>query len=119
MKIKWRLFLLVGLILLLASSVIGCNSGYTQEDINTAWQEGYTQGFADGIAQYEPVEPGEILPSNGTDGENGEEKELPSGAIQWDEAKDRIGDRTTVCGPVKSTYYSTSSKGKPTFLNLR
>jgi hypothetical protein len=34
------------------------------------------------------------------------------------EAKDHIGDRTTVCGKVASTHYAKSSKGEPTFLNL-
>jgi hypothetical protein len=34
------------------------------------------------------------------------------------EAKDRIGDRATVCGTVASTHYAKSSKGEPTFLNL-
>jgi hypothetical protein len=110
-KRKWYSILLVGLVLLLASSVIGCSSGYTQEDINTAWQEGYTQGFADGIAQCEPA-------PNGTGGENGGEKELPSGAIWWYEAKDHIGDRLTVCGPVVDSNWASGSSGKPTFLNI-
>jgi len=42
----------------------------------------------------------------------------PSDVISWDEAQDHIGERLTVCGPVKSTYYSSGSKGKPTFLNI-
>jgi len=106
----WYSILVVGLVFLLASFVTGCGctSGYTQEDINTAWQEGYTQGFADGIAQCE----------NGTGGENGGEKELPSDAIQWFEAKDHIGDRTTVCGPVIDGHWASGSNGKPTFLNI-
>ena len=47
-----------------------------------------------------------------------EEKELPSYAIAWDEAKYRIGERTTVCGSVVSTKWASGSKGKPTFLNI-
>ncbi|MFZ0582549.1 MAG: hypothetical protein WA690_14525 [Candidatus Acidiferrales bacterium] len=34
------------------------------------------------------------------------------------EAKDHVGDRSTVCGKVASTHYAKSSKGEPTFLNL-
>jgi hypothetical protein len=34
------------------------------------------------------------------------------------EAKDHIGERTTVCGRVASTHYAASSRGQPTFLNL-
>jgi hypothetical protein len=111
-KSKWYSILLVGLVLLLASSVIGCSSGYTQEDINTSWQEGYTQGFADGIAQSETA-------PNGTDAENGGENgELQAGAIWWYEAQDHIGDRLKVCGPVVDSNWASGSSGKPTFLNI-
>jgi hypothetical protein len=41
----------------------------------------------------------------------------PSG-IPWNEAKYHIGERTTVYGPVASTYWATNSKGQPTFINL-
>jgi hypothetical protein len=34
------------------------------------------------------------------------------------EAKDHIGQVATVCGSVVSTRYATSTKGRPTFLNL-
>jgi hypothetical protein len=34
------------------------------------------------------------------------------------EAKDHVGETATVCGSVVSTRYATSSKGRPTFLNL-
>lgn len=39
-------------------------------------------------------------------------------AINWDDAKNHIGERTTVCGPVVDTHYASGSSGKPTFLNL-
>ena len=144
-KRKWYSILLVGLVLLLASSVSGCApspteqglqeayqkghaDGYeagftaglasTPQDVNAAYRDGYNAGLADGIAQCEPVEPDEIQPPNGTDGGNGEEKELPSGAIQWYEAKGHIGDKTTVCGPVAGTKYGATSRGKPTWLNI-
>jgi hypothetical protein len=35
-----------------------------------------------------------------------------------EEAKDHIGEQATVCGKVASTRYATTSRGKPTFLNL-
>jgi DNA/RNA endonuclease YhcR with UshA esterase domain len=34
------------------------------------------------------------------------------------EAKNHIGETATVCGEVASTHYATSSRGKPTFINL-
>jgi len=34
------------------------------------------------------------------------------------EAKAHIGEVATVCGSVVSTHYATSTKGRPTFLNL-
>jgi DNA/RNA endonuclease YhcR with UshA esterase domain len=34
------------------------------------------------------------------------------------EAKDHIGETAKVCGDVVSTKYATSTKGRPTFLNL-
>ncbi len=47
-----------------------------------------------------------------------DEKELPSYAITWNEAKYHIGERTTVYGPVVDTHWASGSKGKPTFLNI-
>ena len=49
---------------------------------------------------------------------NGVPKELPTGSIAWDEAKDHIGERVTVCGPVVDATWASGSNGKPTFLNL-
>ena len=43
---------------------------------------------------------------------------VPSGAISWDEAREHIGERATVCGPVVDTKWASGSKGKPTFLNI-
>jgi hypothetical protein len=114
---KWHSILLVGLVLLLVSSVIGCSSGYTQEDVNTAWQEGYTQGFSDGVAQCEQNDNGSVVIPP-LDGNDGEDNELPAGAIWWYEAKDHIGDRLTVCGPVVDSNWASGSSGKPTFLNI-
>src|SRR4029077_4005920 len=34
------------------------------------------------------------------------------------EAKDHVGEQATVCGKVASTRYATTTRGKPTFLNL-
>ena len=42
----------------------------------------------------------------------------PTDAISWHEAKDHIGERTTVCGPVVDATWASGSNGKPTFLNL-
>jgi hypothetical protein len=34
------------------------------------------------------------------------------------DAKDHIGEQSTVCGQVTSTRYAASTRGKPTFINL-
>ena len=41
-----------------------------------------------------------------------------SGHIAAAEAKNHVGEKTTVCGKVVSTHFASSSKGQPTFLNL-
>jgi hypothetical protein len=39
-------------------------------------------------------------------------------AISATEAKDHVGERTTVCGEVASAHYAAKSRGNPTFINL-
>lgn len=46
------------------------------------------------------------------------EQTLPSNTITWDEAENHVGERAIVCGPVINTHYASTSKGKPTFLNI-
>ena len=41
-----------------------------------------------------------------------------SGHITALEAKNHVGEKTTVCGKVASTHFASGSKGQPTFLNL-
>jgi len=48
MKSKRKLFLLVGLILLLTSLPIGCAESYTQEDLDAAYIEGRNAGLIEG-----------------------------------------------------------------------
>lgn len=43
MKVKGFYFLILGLIL--AMFTIGCSQGYTQQDAETAYNQGYTDGF--------------------------------------------------------------------------
>jgi len=38
--------------------------------------------------------------------------------INWNEADGYIGEFVTVCGPVLSAYFATSTNGQPTFLNI-
>ncbi len=45
-------------------------------------------------------------------------KETTIPYILWDEAIYHIGERATVYGPVVSTHYANTSRGKPTFLNI-
>lgn len=34
------------------------------------------------------------------------------------EAKDHAGEKVTICGEIKETFYNTKSKGEPTMLNF-
>ena len=116
-KCKWYFLPFLVLTLLLVSSFIGC--GQSQSE---AYQQGYNDGFKAGLAQSgvgtvtppstapEPSPKTEIppIPKAG----------LPAGAISWDKAKDYIGDRATVCGPVAGTNYGSTSNGRPTWLNV-
>ncbi len=47
-----------------------------------------------------------------------EETTITISYIPWNEAIYHIGERATVYGPVVSTYYANTSRGKPTFLNI-
>ena len=93
-KGKWYSLVLVGLVLLLATSPIACINIYPQA----------------------PEEPSSVPSTPGSPPP--EQIPPPVGGIPWDEACDHIGERTTVCGPVVSATWATGSKGKPTFLNI-
>ena len=45
-------------------------------------------------------------------------KKIQSNEINWDQAKNFIGESKTVCGPVVSTKYASSIQGEPTYLDL-
>ena len=126
-KLKWYPILLVfGLVLLLASSAVACGQSYTQEDLEKARQTGYNAGFTEGykagLAQSgaETVTPPSTTPepSAKTEPSPTPKADLPAGAISWDKAKDHIGERTTVYGPVIGATYASSTKGQPTFLSV-
>jgi DNA/RNA endonuclease YhcR with UshA esterase domain len=50
--------------------------------------------------------------------ENSSGQTSDSNQINWNEANGYIGEFVTVCGPVVSTYFATSTNGQPTFLNI-
>ena len=119
-KTRWYSILLIGLALLLVSSFIGC--GQSQSE---AYQEGYKAGFTDGYEAGVAQAGVETVPASSTTTESSTTAEpstteagLPAGAISWDKAKDYIGDRATVCGPVAGTNYGSTSNGRPTWLNV-
>ena len=123
MKSKWYSILLIGLVLLLASSLIGCGASVTQRDVDEAYQTGYNTGFTEGYKAGLAQSGAETAPASSVAPETSSETEtpkagLPAGAISWDKAKDHIGDRTTVCGPVAGTQYGATSNGRPTWLNI-
>jgi micrococcal nuclease len=156
-KHKWRSILLIGLVLLLASSVVGCDgsppvindfsanpaqisageSATLLWNVTKATSVNIDQGIgnvpASGTKEVSPtktiaytltatnsagpVTKAVVITVKPPDG-NDKGKKLPSGAISWDKAKNHIGERTTVCGPVVSATWASGSKGKPTFLNI-
>ena len=113
--------LLIVLALLLVSSFIGCGQSQS-EAYQTGYNAGFTEGFNAGLAQSgaETVPTSPIAPEQSpkTETPTSPEADLPAGAISWDKAKDHIGDRTTVCGPVAGTKYGATSRGNPTWLNI-
>ena len=54
---KWYSILLIGLVILLVSSVVACGECYTQKELDAAsqhgWDDGYTEGYDDGLAKGE------------------------------------------------------------------
>jgi len=122
-KTRWYSILLIGLAFLLASSLIGCGASVTQRDVDEAYQTGYNTGFTEGYKTGLTQSGAETAPAPSTTPESSSETEtskagLPADAISWDKAKDHIGDRTTVCGPVAGTNYGSTSNGRPTWLNV-
>ncbi len=121
MKRKWRSILLLGLILVLIGSAIGCG-----QSSSSAYQEGYKAGFVDGYKAGLAQSGAEAVPAPSTAPEPSPKAEtpptpkagLPADAISWDKAKDHIGDRATVWGLVAGTRYGATSSGKPTWLNI-
>jgi hypothetical protein len=43
---------------------------------------------------------------------------LAQKSISAAEAKNHVGENATVCGQVASAHYATTSRGRPTFINL-
>ena len=120
-KIRWYSILLIGLALLLVSSFIGCGQSQSeayQEGYNAGFTEGFNAGLAQSGAETVPPPPPAPEPSPKTEPSPTPKAGLPADAISWDKAKDHIGDRTTVCGPVAGTKYGATSSGKPTWLNI-
>lgn len=42
----------------------------------------------------------------------------PSGGIDWSQARQHIGEITTVCGRVVDSAFASGTSGRPTFLHL-
>ena len=89
-KLKWYSLLLIGLVLILATSVMACAPSATP------------------TAPARTPAPTQQAPA----------PTPTTSAILWSEAINHIGERTTVYGPVIGATYASSSKGQPTFLNV-
>jgi hypothetical protein len=44
--------------------------------------------------------------------------EFCPGGVRWQNAENFVGQRRSVRGPVKSTFFARQSSGRPTFLNI-
>ena len=108
-KRKWCSILLVGLVLILATSVMACASAPT----SPSGSEPPSPPPPTSPSGSEPPSPAPTSPP----GPEPPPPPPPQG-ISWDEAKYHKGERTTVYGPVVDTYWASGSKGKPTFLNI-
>ena len=81
-------------------------------DPNSGYIFGYWSGGASGTATTITI----TMDSNKSVTANFET--APINAISCYEAKNHVGERTTVYGTVVSTKYAVESSGKPTFLNM-
>ncbi|MFC2122095.1 hypothetical protein ACFLRP_00210 [Bacteroidota bacterium] len=111
------IFILISLIIVALLS-FGCSQQGNQENYAQGFQDGYAKGYLDGIkaGTGEAAIPPSLKPS--TPQSTPKQIPTPSGSISWSEAKAHIGERATVCGPVAGAFYSSGSKGTPTFLNI-
>ena len=128
---KWQSILLVGLVIVLAGLVIWLGSslarrGFTQADVDQAYQDGYTTGYdtAYGTGYDKGYDAGynrglEDCRDEPPDADN---DKCPVNTILWHDAKDHIGERATannpVCGPVVGAAYRPDISGQPTWLNI-
>ena len=73
---------------------------------------------ADGLRQQDDVE--SIAPQKDVSPiqENSSHQTSDTNQINWNEADGYIGEFVTVCGPVVSAFFATSTNGQPTFLNI-
>lgn len=73
---------------------------------------------ADGLTQQDDVE--SIAPQKDVSPtqENSSGQTSDTNQINWNEADGYIEEFVTVCGPVVSAYFATSTNGQPTFLNI-
>ena len=113
MKSKRVLLFCITLVTLMATCLIGCSP--SADEITEAYQTGYNAGFTEGynacLAQSEAA-------SESSSKTETPQADLPAGTISWDTAKDHIGDRATVRGPVVGAKYGVTSNGQPTWLNI-
>ena len=73
---------------------------------------------ADGLTQQDDVESIALQKDVSPTQENSSGQTSDTNQINWNEADGYIGEFVTVCGPVVSAYYATSTNGQPTFLNI-
>ena len=74
--------------------------------------------FVIGGCGQESTETRSSITSNSAMTESSSASSRPAGSLTAAQGSRNVGSRKTVCGDVKSPNYVSSSKGKPTFLNL-
>jgi len=73
---------------------------------------------ADGLTEQDDVENITSQKDVSLPQENSSHQTSDTDQLNWNEADGYIGEFVSVCGPVVSAYFATSTKGQPTFLNI-
>lgn len=83
---------------------------------NLGWIQNWVLSFDGNHRGLPEIEPRAIV-SGGQPAPPPPASSISSG-FSWRDASNHLGQFTTICGPVVSTHYASSSNGQPTFLNV-
>ena len=93
-------------------------------DYMTDYKPSYKE-FAENF--YKSIKPADVStdadattksPEQSESSKSNSKSDIPSGAIEWADASQHVGETVTLYGPVLGAEYASSSKGKPTFIDI-